>query len=315
MNNPVVSVIIPAYNAAPWIGETIDSVLNQSFRDIEVIVVDDGSTDKTSEVVAKYQQKVKYIYKDNGGPSSARNVGILAARGEYIAFLDADDLWVASKLEQQMEIFNQNSSLVWVYSDGFIFENNPNQTPHLFSYSTCMYEGDILCSLLVDNFIASPTPVIRKEIFDEIGLFNEEPAFKSVEDWDMWLRISAKYPIGFVDQPLVKYRRHASGLTGTSSILNALRQKLIVVEQAISRNPENLSNLYTKSISNLYTSAGHLTMSRGDREAARELYWNSILTNPKQLKVIAYWLTTFLPFSATNLKAARRLLLKTRFPA
>jgi glycosyltransferase involved in cell wall biosynthesis len=306
--NPTVSVIIPAYNAAPWIAETIDSVLNQTFKDFEVIVVDDGSTDATAEVVASYKPQIQYLYKNNGGPSSARNTGICAARGQYIAFLDADDLWLPEKLQIQMQLFIQNPSLAWVYSNGLIFEENPNKNPHLFSQSSYMYSGEILRPLLLQDFVASPTPIVRRDVFKDVGLFNEESSFKSVEDWDMWLRIAARYPVGFIDKPLVKYRRHSTSLTGTSIIERSLESRLTVIERAISREPERLSDLRQQAIANIYMALGHLVMSRGARAEAREMYLKSVQMNPKQLQVIAYLITTFLPINVDELKKIRRLL-------
>ena len=306
--NPTVSVIIPAYNAAPWIAETIDSVLNQTFKDFEVIVVDDGSTDATAEVVASYKPQVQYLYKNNGGPSSARNTGICAACGRYIAFLDADDLWLPEKLQIQMQLFSQNPSLAWVYSDGLIFEENPNKNQHLFSQSSYMYSGEILRPLLLQDFVASPTPIVRRDVFEDVGLFNEESSFKSVEDWDMWLRIAARYPVYLIDKPLVKYRRHSTSLTGTSLIQRSLESRLTVIEGAILREPERLGDLRQQAIANVYMTLGHLLMSRGARVEAREMYLHSIQMNSKQLKSIIYLIATFLPISVNQLKNVRRYL-------
>jgi glycosyltransferase involved in cell wall biosynthesis len=306
--NPTVSVIIPAYNAAPWIAETIDSVLNQTFQDFEVIVVDDGSTDGTAEIVKNYKSQVQYLYKNNGGVGSARNTGIRAARGRYIACVDADDLWLPEKLEVQTQLLQTEPSLAWVYSDGLIFENNSNQNLHLFSPSASMISGDVLRPLLLQDFIPCPTPVIRRDIFENVGFFEEDMSLQSVADWDMWLRISAKYPVGFIDKPLVKYRRHSTSMTSTSIIERSLKSRLTVIEGAILRDPERLGNLRQQAIANIYMTLGHLVMSRGNRLEAREMYLHSIQMNSKQLKSIIYLIATFLPISVNQLKNLRRYL-------
>lgn len=306
--NPTVSVIIPAYNAAPWIAETIDSVLNQTFQDFEVIVVDDGSTDGTTEIVKNYKSQVQYLYKNNGGVGSARNTGIRAARGRYIACVDADDLWLPEKLEVQTQLLEKEPSLAWVYSDGLIFENNSNQNLHLFSQSASMISGDILRPLLLQDFIPCPTPVIRRDIFENVGFFEEDMSLQSVADWDMWLRISAKYPVGFIDKPLVKYRRHSASMTGTSLIQPSLTSRLTVVDRAISREPERLGNLRQQAIANVYMTLGHLLMSRGARAEARRMYLHSIQMNSKQIKSVIYLMTTFIPIRVHQLKNVRRYL-------
>ena len=305
-NNPTVSVIIPAYNAAPWIAETIDSVLNQTFQDFEVIVVDDGSTDATAEIVENYKSQVQYLYKNNGGVGSARNTGICAAKGRYIACVDADDLWLPEKLEVQIQLLQKDHSLAWVYSDGLIFENNGNQNLHLFSQSAYMTSGDVLRPILLQDFIPCPTPVFKRDIFENVGFFEEDISLQSVADWDMWLRIAAKYPVGFIDKPLVKYRRHSTSMTGTNTIQSSLKSRLTVVERAILREPERLGDLRQQAIANIYIPIGHLVMSRGNREEAREMYLKSVQMNPKQLKSIIYLAATFIPISVNHLKKVRR---------
>jgi len=309
-NNPTVSVIIPAYNAAPWIAETIDSVLNQTFQDFEIIVVDDGSTDGTTEIVKKYKSQVQYLYKKNGGVGSARNAGIRAARGRYIACVDADDLWLPEKLEVQTQLLQKEPSLAWVYSDGLIFENNSNQNLHLFSQSASMISGDVLRPLLLQDFIPCPTPVVRRDIFENVGFFEEDISLQSVADWDMWLRISAKYPVGFIDKPLVKYRRHSTSMTSTCIIEHSLKSRLTVIERAISRETERLGDLQQQAIANVYMTLGHLLMSRSVRVEAREMYLKSVQLNYKQARSVIYLIATFLPIKLHQLKNVRHYLQK-----
>jgi len=122
--NPLVSVVIPVYNSAEYIVETIKSALAQHYKPFEVIVVDDGSTDNTKDLLEPYLHRISYLYKENGGPASARNTGVNNAKGEYIAFLDADDLWMPEKLARQMDVFNQDKSIGLVHTQYLNFENS-----------------------------------------------------------------------------------------------------------------------------------------------------------------------------------------------
>ncbi|MBI4317895.1 MAG: glycosyltransferase [Chloroflexi bacterium] len=201
-----VSVIIPVYNCERFIAEAVDSVLAQSFRDFELIVVDDGSTDRTAEVVKSYGPRLTYIYQTNQERSAARNAGIRRASGQYLAFLDADDIWLPQKLERQIEVFDRAPEIGLVHSWAYFIDGSSQR----LTFGTRNLAGSpeagnrAFESLLFGNFIASPTPVIRAQCVRELGPFDE--SLVHVEDWDMWLRISARYPIAFVPEPLAGYR-------------------------------------------------------------------------------------------------------------
>lgn len=291
-NIPAVSVVIPAYNVACWIGETLDSILDQTFRDFEVIVVNDGSTDETSKVVAKYGRRVRYLYKENGGASSARNLGIRAARGSHIAFIDADDLWMPEKLELQMQLLSK-FNLAWVYSDAEVLEGN--KVLCKVSQRSKLHAGDILRPLLLQDFIPSPTPLIRREVFDTVGYFDESPLLHIGEDWNMWLRIAARYQIRLVDRPLAKYRRHSASQTGTMNFQYAFQSKLTIIENAIARDPERLSDLHERAIANLYTAMGEWMLKREDPIGARRMFARAIQLRPCHIRSFSYWLATFFP--------------------
>ncbi|MBI1877687.1 MAG: glycosyltransferase [Chloroflexi bacterium] len=208
MNHPLVSVIIPAYNAQNFIGETIQSVINQTYPDWEMLVVDDGSTDETRQVIEKYltDSRVKYLYQPNQERAAARNHGLRGSSGKYIAFLDADDLWLPDKLKVQVEYLDTHSEM------GLCFTHHRfiNEEGTLTGKPGVMFKPgpDQFSRLLEANFIANSTVIIARTVFDKLGLFDESlPAYGS-EDWDMWLRIARFYPIHFIDQPLTLYRLH-----------------------------------------------------------------------------------------------------------
>jgi glycosyltransferase involved in cell wall biosynthesis len=290
-NKPTISIIIPAYNAERWISETLQSILAQSFVDYEVIVVDDGSTDNTVSVATGFGEHVKCICRPHSGKSQSRNTGIVASRGDYVAFVDADDLWLPKKLKLQMQLLNQTSNLKWVYTDGYIFQGDIKNILATFGSITKLYSGDILCPLFLHDFIPSPSPLIRREILFEVGLFDDTLARHEPEDWDMWLRIAERYPVGLVNIPLVYYRRHPNSLTMREDHLIALKGQLAIVERAITRNPERLRPYDDRAKAKCYVLAGQAFANDGNSAEARKMFNNAIRLAPKNKDAYLYWLS------------------------
>jgi glycosyltransferase involved in cell wall biosynthesis len=286
-----VSVVIPCYNAAPWISETLESVYAQEFDDFEVIVVDDGSTDNSSEIIRGFPS-VNYIKKPNGGAGSARNLGIKSSCGEFIAFVDADDLWVPEKIRHQVEQLLSNGYR-WGYSDANVIDGDSGRRLYRFSELNPQYSGDILEPLAFNDFIPSPTPIVRRNVFEEVGYFNESEKLRKREDWDMWLRISARYPVDLISKPLASYRVHITSSTGDESLLDTLRGQIAVIERAVSRE-ERLSGLRNRVVSHLYTNTGRAFAGREDIKAAREMFSMSISSYPWNFSAYLFWAITFL---------------------
>ncbi len=198
------SAVIPAYNSECHIARAIESVLTQTRPVDEIIVVDDGSTDKTSEVVKHYGEKVRYIYQDNAGASVARNTGIEAASGDWIAFLDGDDEWLTDKIKLQTELLIRNPDLVWVTSNYITcscYENrrapriNPDQARKLLCSKE--YVADYFQAYLAGLGGNTDTMMIRKDVLVEVGMFR--PGQRKANDLDCWWRIAYRYPqIGYV---------------------------------------------------------------------------------------------------------------------
>jgi len=207
-----VSVIIPTYNQADYICDAIKSVLNQTYEDFEIMVIDDGSTDNTKDVLTEYNRKIRYLYQENQGAASARNLGIRESKAEYVAFLDSDDLWFPDKLAIQMDVFNKKPDMGLVCSSCIEFDKDKeaNYIIRPRNYRGCSF-GD----LFIENFIQTSTAVVKREVFEKAGLFDE--GLKVAEDYDMWLRIAKFYPIHFMKEPLVKYRVNQRGLLKTQS--------------------------------------------------------------------------------------------------
>jgi len=207
IKKPTVSVIIPAYNQANFIDKAINSVLKQTYQDFEIIVVDDGCTDDTEDVIRGFPDKrVKYIkkYKKNKGISVARNIGIKVARGKYIAFLDSDDEFLPERLGKQVQLLQNKSSEVGVVcSWSYNIDEKGN-----YICKRCLpkKDGYIYEDLLSTNPISVPTVLIRKECFNRVGLFDD--LLNTQQDWDMWIRIAKYYRFALIKIPLVKYRLH-----------------------------------------------------------------------------------------------------------
>ena len=196
---PKVSVIIPTYNRLPLLKEAVESVLTQDFEDLELIVVDDGSTDGTGEEMERYSGRVKLLqHSENKGVSAARNKGILHAKGKYLSFLDSDDLWVKGKLKILVAFLDDNPQYPLCYTDEIWIRKGKRVNPKLkhAKYSGWIFERCLpLCTI-------SPSSVmIRKALFSKVGLFDE--ALPVCEDYDFWLRVSVRFPIFFINRKLI----------------------------------------------------------------------------------------------------------------
>jgi len=204
-----VSIIIPTYNRAAMLKEAIDSVLAQDFQDFELIVVDDGSTDQTLEIINAYREDITILRQPNQGVSSARNAGIKAASGSLVAFLDSDDLWLPQKLSRQVGFFNANPEAQICQTEEIWIRNNVRVNPKKRhkKLSGMIFEPSLnLC-------LVSPSAVmIKQSLFKKVGLFDE--SLPACEDYDLWLRISCRYPIHLIETPLIiKRGGHADQLS------------------------------------------------------------------------------------------------------
>ncbi len=195
---PIVTIVIPTFNRADFLKESIHSVLSQTFTDFELIVVDDGSTDHTEEVVREFS-KVRYVAcTENSGVSHARNLGIGMARGRYICFLDSDDLWIKNKLETQILWMESHADCQVCYTDEIWIRKGVRVNP---MNKHRKYSGDIFSHCLPLCIVSPSSVLMRSSLFDEVGLFDED--LPVCEDYDLWLRISLKHPVHFIEEKLI----------------------------------------------------------------------------------------------------------------
>lgn len=208
-STPLVSVIIPTYNNAPWLSLTLESVFNQTYRRFEIIVVNDGSTDKTLQVLAGYGEQIRVITQANAGLSAARNSGLRAARGEMIGFLDSDDLWYPEMLSATVSYLKKTPAIdlvcgAWDFIEETGHLVKPAGKPSRWQASV---DADFLATIVLGNLFPVHAVLVRRSCFECCGFF--DTSLKAMEDWDMWLRLAAHgHRVGFIDLPVARYRRH-----------------------------------------------------------------------------------------------------------
>ena len=300
---PSISIIVPAYNAAKTIRETIASVQQQTICDWELIVVNDGSTDDTLKIVEGIEEpRLKIISTVNSGVAKARNTGLTHAIGTYIAFLDADDLWVENKLEHQLQVLRQNSNAVVAYSwtcfmdregDRYVYHGSP-------SYQ---YAGNVYARLLIADFIHSGSnTLIRKSALDEVGGFDADCS--GCADWDMWLRLSAIGDFALVPQHQIIYRRAATSMS--ANVEKMYDRAVFAINKAYQAAPEHLQPLRRQTEANLHMYTASLYLQHGidvfqTRRAGKHLkksiqkYYPMIGKNIMQKLIIKFWLRYLFP--------------------
>lgn len=227
---PRVSIIIPTYNYQQFVEQAIISVIKQTYRDFEIIVIDDGSTDQTRARLQPYVDRgeILYYFQNNMGLPGARNTGIKQSHGTLIAFLDADDLWTPDKLSLQVALFDQHPEV------GFVFGNTRKFFDSSATRATAFEDippanGWVASQLLERSFLPMPTVMIRREAFDTVGVFNEN--LDSCEDLDMWLRLSVAYPCAYTDRVVAWYRLHS--LSMSSNVYKIAERRLQVLTKFI----------------------------------------------------------------------------------
>jgi glycosyltransferase involved in cell wall biosynthesis len=221
-NDTLVSVIVAAYNAERFVGEAVESLLAQTHRHLEAIVVDDGSTDRTADVVRDIQgDRVRLLRQENAGPAAARNAGIATARGEYVAFLDADDLWLPDKTEKQLALFADQPALGLVYclrrgkilnDNGRWIDDEARNRAYAALRDAGRYRrGRCFRAMVEEVFVALSSAMVPRRVLDDVGVF--DPDLVTAEDRHFYARIAHDYEVNYVPEPLVIMRRHGANLS------------------------------------------------------------------------------------------------------
>lgn len=267
--NPLVSIIIPNFNHAQFIGDAIRSVLDQEYRNFEIIVVDDGSTDNSREVVAQFGDRVRYIWQENQGLSAARNTGIRAARGSYIGVLDADDMYEPEFLSTLMATLQANPGADGVYC-GYQFVDQVNEPlPQIEACS--IPDNDLYRALLDGNFLVPESMLVRRGCYESVGPFDE--TLRACEDWDMWLRITNQYRVAGTTQVLTRHRI----LPGSMSTdpVRMLNNRLAVLTKHFGVEPgdeEEGVSAKRRTYGRAYLGSSVEYLQYGDKERAYECF-------------------------------------------
>ncbi len=275
---PLVSVIIPSYNRAEYIAETIESVLAQTYKNIETIVIDDGSTDDTKAVVARYLPKIKYVWQENSERGASRNHGLRLAKGEFIAFLDSDDLWLPNKIEEDIKFFERNSSVGIVYTDYLQIDAEGNQLKLLKLHDYVERRTE---ALLEGNFILIGAHLIRTQLVRDIGGFREERQLSGSEDWEMWVRFSTTTNFAHLPKATTKIRTHeANTMSNASGMERSMNYALELMQSSsyLSGEQKKLLNK-TKAIISLITAINYCS-TKENKKVFSSLK-DSLKHNPK----------------------------------
>jgi glycosyltransferase involved in cell wall biosynthesis len=274
---PLVSVVVPAYNAARYLPSALDSVLTQDYPRVEVIVVDDGSTDDTTRVMSPYvAHGVRYLRQPNAGAGAARDAGVQAATGPLVAFLDSDDAWLPGKLARQVGHLMQHLSLGFV--GGAYVQTDADDEPLAVVPVPNVACGDLFDALLVRNFVNTSTVVARKECFTAVGGFGRRALG---QDWDTWLRIARRYPIGFVTDVVAHRRAHDASLSHVHASRRFASDTEILGDHLRSVRPAwKRPIIKARSRATTYYFLGAGSHARGDRRAARSLMVRSLALDP-----------------------------------
>lgn len=248
-SHPLVSVIIPAYNVAEYIADTVRSVLAQTYTDYEIIVVNDGSTDATEAALEPLCGRITYLKQPNAGPSAARNTALAQARGRYIALLDGDDLWVPDYLEKMVGRLEAEPSLDLIFADAVLF-GDPQSEGRLFSARHPASEPVTFERVLTRECNVCIAAVFRREWTERVGGF--DPQFRGVEDFDLWLRmLKAGARFAFTTEPLLRYRRRAASLSADEVKLArgeiSVYEKLLADPQVTPRECELIKEMVRKN--------------------------------------------------------------------
>lgn len=298
---PLVSVIMPCYNNAAMLSAAITSVLTQDYANIEVIVIDDGSTDDSIHVLNQFGDKITLIQQANQGPAAARNAGLQAAVGEYIAFNDSDDLWLPGKLSAQVSYLQQHADIGlcycgWMEWDGTtalakVAANLVDAAP-VIAPKAPDSEGWLYLDLLKESVIHTITAVLRREVIDTVGMFNTD--YRIGEDHDFWLRVSQQYRIAKLDRVYALYRNNPASITKKVQDKN---YSLLVLESAVAHygvtSPcgeqiaQKTLNLY---LGNRHFNYGYNAMLGGQPDKAKASFIGCIRHKYKLPKAIAFWL-------------------------
>ena len=294
-----ITALIPTYNCERYICDAIDSVLAQTYPVHEVIVVDDGSADKTESVLARYGTRIKYIRQANAGPPAARNTGIARATGDFIALLDSDDMWLPEKLERQVKYLEKHVECGLVYTDMKTFDDTGIIEESVkVTRNLTLPSGHIFPQVFAETLFQTSAVLIRKTCVDAVGTF--DASLRMGDDYELFMRIARHYELGYVDQPLVLYRQHPSQGTRTwgKQLQQGVPWEFLVLKKIVDAYPAMIEELgrskVRQRLSKPYFAIAYACLAEGDHKNARKLLRGALRYWPGNLGYLRYYLMSFL---------------------
>ncbi len=284
-NIPTVSVVIPTYNRANLVDKSILSVLNQTYDNFELIIVDDGSTDNTADVVNSFNdERIRYIlHEKNKGVAAARNTGIKFSIGDLISFLDDDDEWLPEKLEKEINVMKKSEPNVGVVYSG-LCRIEGNKKTYWPEPEHILREGNLSNELLKRNFVHGLI-LIRRSCFEKVGLYDED--LRAVEDWDLNLRLSRYYKFKFIDEALIMSYRDDDGLSRNLSLMLDCTEKIF-------KKHSSVFNKHKKAVAEIYGYIASQFCLEGQLMKGRQCFSNAIKKNPVNIRYYSGYFASFL---------------------
>ena len=263
MSDPLVSIVTPVYNGSQYLSEAIESALAQTYKNFELLIVNDGSTDNSKSIISAYlsNPKIRYFEQQNAGVAAARNLALRYANGKYIGFLDQDDLWLPDKLSTQIEFLKTNQEIAFVHSrQDYIQADGTPIADYPKDWISDLH-GKCFTELFRRNRIAVLTVLLRKSVIDDIGFFNE--TVSRADDYELWLRICSKYPLGFQDKKLALYRCHDTN--ASRDYIEMEQAELNALETLYKKNKEAFIFIDKNTLNNRF--------SKLHTEVANGFFW------------------------------------------
>jgi glycosyltransferase involved in cell wall biosynthesis len=292
MIGPFISVIIPTYNRAKLLPQAIESALVQTYPHYEIVIVDDGSTDETSEIIKPYINKVRFITQKNRGVSAARNRGIREAKGELIAFLDSDDLWLPNALRNKVQYLNMHPDTGLIHSDMLLLDEYGGTSGKSDPLMT--NTGECYLGLFAGNRIFTSSVIVRRNCLEKAGDFDE--SIRYAEDYDLWIRLARECRFAYCEESLGFYRVHKSN--AVKDLVRLREGELYVLRKALKADHLLGRRLGRKNVrSRLFKikyDLGYSYFTLGRNDDARHLYIQALMLRPRA-RIIFNIMTTYLP--------------------
>jgi cellulose synthase/poly-beta-1,6-N-acetylglucosamine synthase-like glycosyltransferase len=292
---PEIAVIIPAYNAGASLARAIDSVFAQTYPNFRIYVIDDGSTDNTPEVLASYSNRIVSVRQTNARQGAARNHGIRLSNSPYIAFLDADDEWLPTKLDRQIEVMRQDASIGLIYSDCTTSGTGPHAGSH-FARVGVPAGGRVFESFLRSCNVFTPTAMVRRACLDDVGVFNESLAVG--EDYNLWLRIAARWQVAVVPDALAIRHSAPASLSATTGSDRVLRSSIASLENILQICTEispSERNTLRKALADRHNLYASWLLQQGNRAASRTQTFQAMHYGRHDWRVLAKLGASLLP--------------------